>query len=106
MKVTQYGKDAIVVVTGHQLWFVHSIKHKTAVYKPFQLQDACVSFKADMNDFIPTDDWKDDKVVIFSHFSPPITAHYSIDLNVSVYAILICVCGFMIGVFKRFLTSC
>ena len=88
MKVTQYGKDAIVVVTGHQLWFVHSIKRLTAVYEPFQLQEACVSFKADMNDFIPTDDRKNDEVVIFSHFSVPVTKKYSIELNVSLFTVL------------------
>ena len=80
--------DAIVVVTGQQLWFVYSLKLSTAVYEPFQLQDTCVSFKANMNDLLPTEDGKDDEVVIFSQFCQPITTKYSMELNVSFFIVV------------------
>ena len=83
VKVTQYGDDAIVVVSGQRLWFVHSLKLLSTIRDPFQVQDTSVSFKASMVDVVRSGEAKEDAVVIFSHFSPPLTGKLHVELNVS-----------------------
>ncbi len=81
VKVTRYGSEAIIVVKGQKLWFVHSIRLPAtlALKEPFQTQEVSVSFKAKVDDF----NWKEDEVIILSHFSEPITKKVCVELNVS-----------------------
>ena len=83
VKIILYGRDAIIVITGQKLWFVHSIKMATVVSEPFQAQEVSVSFKANMDDLMAYDRWKEDKVMIFSHFSQPVTMKFCVELDVS-----------------------
>ena len=101
VKVIQYGRDAIIVVTGRKLWFVHSIKMATVVSEPFQVQEVSVSFKANMDDLMACDRWKDDRVIIISHFSRPVMMKFSVEPNVSfieIHIIIMC--------HQKSLTSC
>ena len=84
VKVTQYGNDAIIVVTGQRLWFVYSLKLASAVCEPFQLQEISVSFKATKEDIVHPDNLEDNQVIIFSHFCPPLTVNFTMELNVSI----------------------
>ena len=81
VKVTQYGSEAIIVVKGQRLWFVHSIRLPAALTakEPFQAQEISVSFK------VPTKkefNWKGAEVTVLSHFSEPITKGVSVESNV------------------------
>ena len=82
MKVTQYGDDAIVVVSGQRLWFVHSLKLLSTIRDPFQVQDTSVSFKASMVDVVRSGEAKKDRVVVYSYFSGPIAKEFHVELNV------------------------
>lgn len=88
MKVTQYGSDAIIVINGKQLWFVHSIKLSSLIIQPFQVQEVYVSFKAKLNDVKASDSCEEGVVVIFSHFCEPITRKFIVEPNVSLMTIL------------------
>lgn len=83
VKVTQYGSDAIIVINGKRLWFVHSIDLASLSIQPFQVQDVSVSFRAKMNDFNAFESLEESQVVIFSHFCQPITQKCIADPNVS-----------------------
>ena len=78
VKVTQYGSEAIIVVKGQKLWFIHSIRlpETSATTEPFQIQEVFVSFKAKVNDI-------KDEVIILSYFSEPITERVRVESNVS-----------------------
>lgn len=91
VKVTQYGNDAIIVVTGQKLWFVYSLKLTSAVCEPFQLQETSVSFKANMQDIVHPDNLEDNQVMIYSHFCPPLTVNFSMELNVSIFHSSLCI---------------
>lgn len=81
VRVTWYGSEVIIVVKGHRLWFVHSIRlpATSAAKEPFQAQEVSVSFKANVSDF----NWKEDEVIILSHFSEPIAKKVCVESNVS-----------------------
>lgn len=81
VKVTWYGSETIIVVKGQKLWFVHSIRLPAtlAAKEPFQAQEVSISFKAKVSDF----NWKEDEVIILSHFSEPIAKKVCVESNVS-----------------------
>lgn len=81
VKVTWYGSEAIIMVKGQRLWFVHSIQlpATSAIKEPFQAQEVLVSFKAKVSDF----NWKEDEVAVLSHFSEPIAKTVCVESNVS-----------------------
>ena len=82
VKVTQYESEAIIVVKGQRLWFVHSVRLPAtlATAEPFQVQEVCASFRATVSkDF----NWKGAQVVIFSYFSEPIRKGVHVQSNVS-----------------------
>ena len=81
VKVTQYESEAIVVVKGQKLWFIHSLwlPATSATKKPFQAQELFVSFKTNANDI----NWEGCEVTILSHFSEPITKRVHVESNVS-----------------------
>ena len=81
VKVTWYGSETIIVLKGQKLWFVHSIRLPAtlATQEPFQAQEVSVSFKAKVSDF----NWKEDEVVVLSHFSEPIAKKVCVESNVS-----------------------
>ena len=93
VKITHYGlNDAIVVVTGQQLWFVHSIKLSEVIKDPFQVQERSVSFKTNMDNlgFVIQRSKEESEVVVYSHFHLPVQRKLTIELNVSLE---ICVCA-------------
>ena len=92
VKVTQYGSEAIIVVTGRQLWFVHSLKLSSMLKEPFQVQEVSVSFRANTDHFVIPGNQEEMEVVIFSHFSQPIMKNVCVELDVS----LIVACSNMV----------
>ena len=89
VKVTQYGSEAIIMVKGQKLWFVHSIQlpMTLAATERFQAQEVSVSFKAPVNKEF---NWKGAEVTILSHFSEPITKGVCVESNVSCIIVSLC----------------
>ena len=87
VKVTQYRSEAIIIVKGQKLWFVHSMNlpgDLPTKVEPFQTQELSVSFKAMVDkDF----DWTGTKVTVLSHFSEGKIVGVSVESNVSTYLI-------------------
>lgn len=93
VKITHYGlNDAIVVVTGQQLWFVYSIKLSEVIGDPFQVQERSVSFKTSMDNlgFVIQRSKEESEVVVYSHFHMPIQRKLIIELNVSLENACMC----------------
>ena len=83
--ITQCGNEAIVVVTGQQLWFVHSVKlcSESVVEEPFQVQECSVSFKTKTENVkIPTSQ-EEREIVIYSYFDQPVQKKLHVELEVS-----------------------
>ena len=85
MNVTQYESEAIIVVKGQKLWFVHSIKlsASSTIKEPFQVQPGSVSFKASTNKLVIPGNQEESEVVVFSHFHLPVQAQICVQLDVS-----------------------
>ena len=85
VKVTQYENEAIIVVKGQRLWFVHSIQLSTSsvVKDPFQVQQASVSFKATMDNIEIPGNQENSEIVVFSHFYLPVQTQLCVQLDVS-----------------------
>ncbi|MCG8622690.1 MAG: hypothetical protein MJE68_11940 [Proteobacteria bacterium] len=82
VKVTQYGSEATVVVTGQRLWFAHSLHLSTLLKEPFQVQKESISFCARINDIMVTN--KEDKeVTLFSYLATPVKKRICVELDVS-----------------------
>lgn len=93
VKITQYGlNDVIVVVTGQQLWFVHSIKLSKVMRDPFQVQERSVSFRTSMDnlDSVIQRCREESNVVVYSHFHIPVQRKVIIELNVSLKIACMC----------------
>lgn len=85
VKVTKYDSEAIIVVKGQKLWFVHSVKLSASspIKELFQVQPASVSFKANVNDLDIPDNQEECKIIVFSNFHRPVQAHICVQLDVS-----------------------
>ena len=84
VKVTQYGKAAIVAIEGQRLWFVHSVKLLSITKEPLHLQESFVSIKAELDDSVMSGNQREVELVVFSRFSQAITRKIHMELDVSV----------------------
>lgn len=86
MKITKYGKEAIIVAQGQKLWFVHSIKLLSATIKdPCQVQEYSICFKTDVNSIKIPDNQEEKEVEILSYFHQPVQVKLHVEVDVSVY---------------------
>ena len=85
MKITQYENEAIIVVKGKKLWFVHSIKlsASSTFTEPFQIQPTSISFKVNADTIGVPDSQEESQIVVFSHFHPPVEAQICVHVDVS-----------------------
>lgn len=85
VKVAQYENEAIVVVKGQKLWFVHSVQlsASSTIKDRFQIQPASVSFKVSVNELDIPSNQEEIQVVAFSHFHLPVQAQICVQLDVS-----------------------
>lgn len=83
VKVIQYGKEAIVVIKGQRLWFVHSVKLLSMTKEPLHIQESFVSIKAELDDSVMSGNQREIELVIFSRFSQAITRKIHMELDVS-----------------------
>lgn len=82
VKVTQYGSEATVVITGKRLWFTHSLHLSTLLKVPFQVQKESVSFCARINDIMVTNS-EEKEITLFSYFATPVKRKVLVELDVS-----------------------
>ena len=82
IKVTQYGSEAAVVITGERLWFTHSLTMSTTL-KPFQVQKESVSFCAKTTAIQVAINGQEKEITLFSYFAEPITKKIHVELDVS-----------------------
>lgn len=83
MKVTKYERDAIIVITGKQLFFVHSVKLSSIINDPFQVQELSVCFKTNSDNVI-LENQQENEVIVYSHFYHPVQKRLHVELDVSV----------------------
>ena len=85
MKITKYGKEAVIVAKGQKLWFVHSLKlSSTTVKDPFQVQEYSICFKTDVNSIKIPDNQEEREIEIFSYFHQPVQMKLHMEVDVSI----------------------
>ena len=84
VKVNQYSEGTTIVVTGQQLWFLHSLRLSSTVIKePFHVQGASACFKTKAKDVDIPQSKEKTSVVAFSYFYQPIQRKLQIEFDVS-----------------------
>jgi hypothetical protein len=84
VKVIEYGNEAIIEVSGQQLWFVHSMELSsvTKLENPVEVKELSTCFKTNV-DKIPSDlTVNDQEVILFSYFCHPIQRKVKIEVEV------------------------
>ena len=85
MKITKYGKEAVIVAKGQKLWFVHSLKlSSTTVKDPFQVQEYSICFRTDVNSIKIPDNQEEREIEIFSYFHQPVHMKLHVEVDVSI----------------------
>ena len=86
MKITKYGKEAIIVARGQKLWFVHSLKLSSTtimIKDPFQVQEYFICFKTDVNSIKIPENQEEREIEVFSHFYQPVQVKLRVEVDVS-----------------------
>ena len=92
MKITKYGKEAIIVARGQKLWFVHSLKlSSVTIGDPFQVQEYSICFKTDVNSIKIPENQEEREVEIFSYFHQPVQVKLQMEVDVSTNSKYACI---------------
>ena len=84
VRVNQYSDGTVVVVTGRQLWFVHSLRLSSAVFtEVLHVRETSVCFKTRIEDVRIPQLREETPVVAFSYFHKPVQKRLCIEFDVS-----------------------
>lgn len=89
VKITQYGKEAVIAIQGQHLWFVHSVKLLSMTKEPLHIQESFVSIKTELDESVMSGNQREIEIVIFSRFSQAITRKIHMELDVSAITFLV-----------------